>query len=296
MNRETVVTMMQQMNPFLESIVNANKITALSYFVVADSNMDHYCASVEKYARVINSTTCLENNDDYSVAGKTIDGISDSGDYQQAIIIKSMVIIAMYKDIMRNEPNNYEGCDMGNLNNVGIMTVVHEIGHAMDDANIYRMLNHVDNKILFDLNIEYDEYIEKIAYGLWGEYYAESFPYRILEPKFTTVVADGKEENLVDCIRKYSKEKQSNNIVERVYRILYFFVHCLSGLHFREQNNFDYEKYKNDEDVNPYIPFLVNVEIDMVNLAQTYPAWNKENCMKKLEQDIKDMIAFEIEY
>lgn len=295
-NRESIIFMIEQMKEYLNKIVVSYCIDSLGYFVIADSTIENYCESVKKYAKNINSETVLTNDDDYNVAGKTIDGINDAGEYQQAIIIKSMLVVAMYKDLLRNTQTvSDDSCDMGTLNNTGLVTVIHEMGHAIDDLNIYKLRGKVDCKVLFDLSKELDEYLEKVAYSLWGEYYAESFPYRILESKFTDVVDTGKEENLIECIKSYSKEKKRNAIVERVYRILYFFVHCLSSMHFRKQQSFDYAKYEKDSEINIYIPYLASVEIELIHLLENYPDWDKNNCMVGLSEKIRDMIDFEIE-
>ena len=259
-NREYIVAIMEKLDEFIRNIVSSQNLDSLRYFVVADTEIENYCDSVKYYARLLNKDTYLTNDGSYFVAGKTIEGKISGGEYVQAIIIKSGLIIGMYNDLLlRNGVPKENVPDMGDMRNIGLVTVVHEIGHAVDNANVYSLSGCIDNKLLFNLDLELDEYIEKNSYSLWGEYFAESFPYRVLGA--IDLVADNKEEQLKECIENFSKEKSRNAIVERVYRILYLYVHCIAGIHFQKITNFDYDKYTEDEIVSDYIPFLARTEI-----------------------------------
>ena len=92
---------------------------------------------------------------------------------------------------------------VGDMRNIGLVTVVHEIGHAVDNANVYSLSGCIDNKLLFNLDLELDEYIEKNSYSLWGEYFAESFPYRVLGA--IDLVADNKSISCIRCNRLSSR-------------------------------------------------------------------------------------------
>lgn len=294
-NREYIVAIMEKLDEFIKNIVSSQNLDSLRYFVVADTEIENYCDSVKYYARLLNKDTYLTNDGSYFVAGKTIEGKISGGEYVQAIIIKSGLIIGMYNDLLlRNGVPKENVPDMGDMRNIGLVTVVHEIGHAVDNANVYSLSGCIDNKLLFNLDLELDEYIEKNSYSLWGEYFAESFPYRVLGA--IDLVADNKEEQLKECIENFSKEKSRNAIVERVYRILYLYVHCIAGIHFQKITNFDYDKYTEDEIVSDYIPFLARTEIAMINLLKDYPNWNVDTCMDEMSQIIKDMIEFEKEH
>lgn len=294
-NREYIVAVMEKLDEFIRNIVSSQNLDTLRYFIVADTEIENYSASVKHYARILNKDTCLTNDGNYFVAGKTIEGITSDGEYAQAVIVKSGLIVGMYNDLLlRSGVPEENVLNMGNMKNVGLVTVVHEIGHAVDNDNVYNLLGYVNNKILFDLSSELDEYIEKSSYSLWGEYFAESFPYRILGQ--IDLVTDNKEEELKECIKTFSKEKSRNAVVERVYRILYLFVHCIAGIHFQRVENFNYEKYVDDETVAEYIPFLARTENAMINLLRGYPQWDVENCMDELVAVMSDIIEFEAEH
>ena len=208
-NREYIVAIMEKLDEFIRNIVSSQNLDSLRYFVVADTEIENYCDSVKYYARLLNKDTYLTNDGSYFVAGKTIEGKISGGEYVQAIIIKSGLIIGMYNDLLlRNGVPKENVPDMGDMRNIGLVTVVHEIGHAVDNANVYSLSGCIDNKLLFNLDLELDEYIEKNSYSLWGEYFAESFPYRVLGA--IDLVADNKEEQLKECIENFSKEKSRN--------------------------------------------------------------------------------------
>lgn len=293
-NREYFISIARELDEFIKNIVSLHNLDSLKQFVVADSDIENYGKTVEKYARLLGRETYVTNDGSYYSAGKTIEGFTAEGKYAQVIIIKSALISGMYMDLlMKNGAPQELLPDLGSLRDVGLITVIHEIGHAVDNDNVYRIRGCVNDKILYNLDVEYDEYVENTAYSLWGEYYAESFPYRILNTM--ELVADSKEEQLKDCIECFSKEKNRNAIVKRVYRILYLFVHCIARLHNQESTCFDYEKYAEDESVSDYIPFFARTEISMINMLRDYPRWDAETCMGEMGQIIREMIEFEIE-
>ena len=197
----------------------------------------------------------------------------------------------MYNDLV-NKFSNIEKKDQESFEyrDVGLVSVLHEMGHAVDNANRYEIRGSINNKILYDLDTEFDEYVESFAYSLWGEYFAESFPYQIMNQY--ELFTKGKEEQLLECVKNYSTIKNRNAIAERVYRILYFFVHCLARVHYPKFERFNYESIRCAIE---YTPFLERTEIAMLNLYKEYPCWNVTNCMNEMRNIIMDMIKFEEE-
>ena len=294
-NREDFISIVRELEEFIKTVVSSLNLDSLKYLVVADSDMDNYKKSVEKYASLLGKDAHVTNDGSYYSAGKSIEGFTAGGEYAQAIIIKSGLISGMYTDLLiKNGVPQDLLPDLGSLRDVGLLTVIHEIGHAVDNDNVYRIRGFVNDKILYNLETEFDEYVENTAYSLWGEYFAESFPYHILST--IELLAESKDEQLKDCIKCFSKEKNRNAIVERVYRILYLFLHCIARLHNQESTCFDYENYAEDENVSNYIPFLARMEIAIVNMLRDYPRWNAESCMDEIGQIIRDIIEFEKEH
>lgn len=41
--------------------------------------------------------------------------------------------------------------------------ILHEIGHASDNENQYKMFGTVNTKICYDLQFEYDQYVKQSA-------------------------------------------------------------------------------------------------------------------------------------
>lgn len=293
-NREDFISIVGELDEFIKTLVSSQNLNSLKYFVVADSDIDNYRNSVNKYARFLGKDAYVTNDGGYYVAGKSIEGFTAEGEYAQVIIIKSALISGMYIDLLiKNGVSQDVLPDYRGLRDVGLITVIHEIGHAVDNDNVYRIRGCVNEKIFYNLDVEFDEYVKNTAYSLWGEYFAESFPYRILSTM--ELVADRKEKQLKECIECFSMEKNRNAIVERIYRILYLHVHCIARSHNQDAMCFDYEKYAEDEIVSEYIPFLARLEIGIVNILRDYPRWNAESCMDDIEQIIRDMIEFEKE-
>lgn len=294
-NREYFISVARELDEFIKNVVSSQNLDSLKYLVVADSDIDNYSNSVKNYASFLGKDANVTNDGSYYSAGKSIEGFTAEGEYAQVIIIKSALFSGMYMDLLiKNGAPQEVIPDLGNLRDVGLITVIHEIGHAVDNDNVYRIRGCVNDKVCYNLDVEFEEYIENVAYSLWGEYFAESFPYHILSTM--ELMADSKEEQLKDCIESFSKEKNRNAIVERVYRILYLFIHCIARLHNQESTCFDYEKYAEDESGSDYIPFLARTEIAMINLLRDYPRWNVQTCMDEMGHIVRDMIEFEKEY
>lgn len=294
-NREYLIFIASELEEFIKTIVSSQNLDSLKYLVVADSDVDNYSNSVKKFARILGRDAHVTNDGSYYGAGKTIEGFVVAGEYAQVIIIKSTLIFGMYTDLLiKNGAPQELFSDFVNLRDVGLITVIHEIGHAVDNDNVYRIRGCVNDKIFYNLDADFDEYVENTAYSLWGEYFAESFSYRILSAM--ELVVDNKEEQLKDCIEYFSKEKNWKAIVERVYRILYLYVHSIARLHNRESTCFDYEKYAEGEIISDYIPFLIRTEMAIVKLLGAYPKWNVEYCMDEIGHIIRNMIEFEREH
>ena len=94
--------------------------------------------------------------------------------------------------------------------------IVHEIGHAVDYENRYRMFGTVNTKSFYNLGNERErqEYFLENAFSLWGEYYAETFSFKNFNK-----TPNKNEGNLLWCIDSYF-ENQVNFYLERAYRIV----------------------------------------------------------------------------
>lgn len=291
-NRECFISIAKELDKFIKNIVSSQNLDSLRYIVVADSNIENYRKSVEKYAKILGKDVYVTNDGSYNVAGKSIEGFSESGEYIQAIIIKSALVLGMYADLLtKEEVSKQFSAEYETLKNVGLATVIHEIGHAVDNANVYKIRGYLNEKIYYNLAVELEEYIVNTAYSIWGEYFAETYSYRVLSTM--ELSTPSKEEELISCMKFFSKEKNINAVVERIYRILYWFVQCIAYSHIQKLMCFDYEKYSEDEIVSAYVPFLARTEITIVNMLSEYPQWDVDICMDELVQIIKDMIEFE---
>lgn len=296
-NRDMVLQTINIIEQPIRDVVKANQLDSLKYLVVSGSNMKYFREAVDKYAKKLNMFTCLTDDNDYSAGGKTLDGIMDDGQYAQVIIVKSLVVGAIYgsmyheaileSGVYQEQIPSVKACDV-----TGWLTVFHEIGHAVDNANIYSLRHKVINKVIFNIKYEFDELIQSHAFSLWGEYYAELFA--ACKVQSVDYEDTNYEEELKKCIVSHNEEKTEVQIVGRIYNILYWFVHCIAHKHIQNGSGFYYDRFTDEYILEDYVVYLARTEIAMINLMRQYPKWNTEICMDEMSQIIKDMYEFEM--
>lgn len=277
----------------IKSIVRLYKLESLKYFVVSESEDEKFEETVDKYGKILHCCTALTNDGHYSAVGKTIMGVTEDGEFAQAIVVRSYLITAMYCDLMTRNgvPEKLLFKESG-LKDIGLVKTVHEIGHAVDNENIYKIRGKIECKVQYDLENEMEDYIEDAAYGLWGEYYAESFPFAVYQDINDLTGSEIKE--LRSCILQYSKGEKVTDEVERIYRILYLFVHCLAHVHNQTKKGFDYEIFMGEDELVAYIPYLRNIELTIVDMLGRYPNWKNTTYVQNFAEEIEKLIKFEL--
>lgn len=277
----------------IKSIVRLYKLESLKYFVVSESEDEKFEETVDKYGKILHCCTALTNDGHYSAVGKTIMGVTEDGEFAQAIVVRSYLITAMYCDLMTRNgvPEKLLFKESG-LKDIGLVKTVHEIGHAVDNENIYKIRGKIECKVQYDLENEMEDYIEDAAYDLWGEYYAESFPFAVYQDINDLTGSEIKE--LRSCILQYSKGEKVTDEVERIYRILYLFVHCLAHVHNQTKKGFDYEIFMGEDELIAYIPYLRNIELTIVDMLGRYPNWKNTTYVQNFAEEIEKSIKFEL--
>ena len=277
----------------IKSIVRLYKLESLKYFVVSESEDEKFEETVDKYGKILHCCTALTNDGHYSAVGKTIMGVTEDGEFAQAIVVRSYLITAMYCDLMTRNgvPEKLLFKESG-LKDIGLVKTVHEIGHAVDNENIYKIRGKIECKVQYDLENEMEDYIEDAAYDLWGEYYAESFPFAVYQDINDLTGSEIKE--LRSCILQYSKGEKVTDEVERIYRILYLFVHCLAHVHNQTKKGFDYEIFMGEDELVAYIPYLRNIELTIVDMLGRYPNWKNTTYVQNFAEEIEKLIQFEL--
>lgn len=277
----------------IKSIVRLYKLESLKYFVVSESEDEKFEETVDKYGKILHCCTALTNDGHYSAVGKTIMGVTEDGEFAQAIVVRSYLITAMYCDLMTRNgvPEKLLFKESG-LKDIGLVKTVHEIGHAVDNENIYKIRGKIECKVQYDLENEMEDYIEDAAYDLWGEYYAESFPFAVYQDINDLTGSEIKE--LRSCILQYSKGEKVTDEVERIYRILYLFVHCLAHVHNQTKKGFDYEIFMGEDELIAYIPYLRNIELTIVDMLGRYPNWKNTTYVQNFAEEIEKLIKFEL--
>lgn len=277
----------------IKSIVRLYKLESLKYFVVSESEDEKFEETVDKYGKILHCCTALTNDGHYSAVGKTIMGVTEDGEFAQAIVVRLYLITAMYCDLMTRNgvPEKLLFKESG-LKDIGLVKTVHEIGHAVDNENIYKIRGKIECKVQYDLENEMEDYIEDAAYDLWGEYYAESFPFAVYQDINDLTGSEIKE--LRSCILQYSKGEKVTDEVERIYRILYLFVHCLAHVHNQTKKGFDYEIFMGEDELVAYIPYLRNIELTIVDMLGRYPNWKNTTYVQNFAEEIEKLIKFEL--
>lgn len=277
----------------IKSIVRLYKLESLKYFVVSESEDEKFEETVDKYGKILHCCTALTNDGHYSAVGKTIMGVTEDGEFAQAIVVRSYLITAMYCDLMTRNgvPEKLLFKESG-LKDIGLVKTVHEIGHAVDNENIYKIRGKIECKVQYDLESEMEDYIEDAAYDLWGEHYAESFPFAVYQDINDLTGSEIKE--LRSCILQYSKGEKVTDEVERIYRILYLFVHCLAHVHNQTKKGFDYEIFMGEDELVAYIPYLRNIELTIVDMLGRYPNWKNTTYVQNFAEEIEKLIKFEL--
>lgn len=265
--------------------IEAN-IKSLKYFVIGENETDKFIETINDYSQRLNTQTFSENNSMYQVAGKTIEGLDDEGNYCQAIIIKSSVFWGFINCLGYLLENNIPISISDDIDWLGFTTVIHELGHSIDNDNIFTIQKVVNNKIEYDFSNkdEQNEYFIQSTITLWGEFFAESFlydSYSILKDK-----SDFNEKNLYDSIVSY----YGDNIDEtdRVYRILYFYVHALA------QKGKEFYKKLENTPLLEYKDFLINFGEELFLLKEKYPDWQINKDLKKIKDIYINMVLFEL--
>ena len=285
--------MKEIVEPVIKSIVRLYKLESLKYFVVSESEDEKFEETVDKYGKILHCCTALTNDGHYSAVGKTIMGVTEDGEFAQVIVVRSYLITAMYCDLMTRNgvPEELLFKESG-LKDIGLVKTVHEIGHAVDNENIYKIRGKIECKVQYDLENEMEDYIEDAVYDLWGEYYAESFPFAVYQDINDLTGSEIKE--LRSCILQYSKGEKVTDAVERIYRILYLFVHCLAHVHNQTKKGFDYEIFMGEDELVAYIPYLRNIELTIVDMLGRYPNWKNTTYVQNFAEEIEKLIKFEL--
>lgn len=292
---EHIDTINPYIKPLLDELLRGLKLASLDYFVIANSEEKNYAETVMKYASLVGTEAHITQDGTYFTAGKSLIGIDQNAKPHQAIVIKSSIWVCAALEYLSAQGQLSEEfqAQINMTKCMSLALIFHEVGHAVDHENQYNMFGVVNTKVVYDLRYEYDEYIKNTSLSLWGEYYAETFAYQIIRSKED--LTSDKETELVKCIMSYSLGTNRNALLERVYRILYYFIIRLAFIHQHSNfsSSFDYRGIGQIELVSGYIPFLVRTEKAILNLHSTYPKWDSYDRLNDLSTVFKDLLNFE---
>lgn len=294
-NIEAVETITPYIKPIIDNVLTSHNISTLDYFVIADSIEENFAEAVRKYASVVGTDTHITQDGSYFTAGKSLDGIDDNGNLHQAIIIKSANWVFAAYEYLDTQGLLKDGVleQMNIPKFLSLLLVLHEIGHAIDNEQQYKISGTVNTKVLYDLDYEYDEYVQNTALSLWGEYFAESFAFQVI--RIITKDAERTDSELEKCINAYSIGTDRNTLLNRVYRILYLFVTRIAYIHQTSnfRSTFNYSKYEENDLYGFYIPILAKTEVAILKLYRNYPRWKSYKQLGELSDIFKEFVLLE---
>ncbi len=204
----------------LQGVLEGQQLDTLDYFVVTDPEAGEFEKAVSKYAAIVGTEANVTRDGSYRAEGKTLSGLGNDGRLHQTIIITSAICrqaimeVAFMLGYLNMDEKTIHEKQLEQLYSVHL--IVHEIGHAVDYENRYRMFGTVNTKSFYNLGNERErqEYFLENAFSLWGEYYAETFSFKNFNK-----TPNKNEGNLLWCIDSYF-ENQVNFYLERAYRIV----------------------------------------------------------------------------
>ena len=281
----------------LQGVLEGQQLDTLDYFVVTDTEAGEFEKAVSKYAAIVGTEANVTRDGSYRAEGKTLSGLGIDGRLHQVIIItsaicrKAIMEVALMLGYLNIDEKTIHEEQLEQL--YGIHLILHEIGHAVDYENRYRMFGTVNTKTSYNLGNERErqEYFLENAFSLWGEYYAEAFSFKNFNK-----TPNQNEGNLRWCIDSYF-EDQVNFYLERAYRILYFFVLSMAYEHEKldHKGHMNFDRFGKDKTLVEYIPYFVQVEDAIYNLYQNYPHWCSTHDLNELVKAFTNLIQHEYE-
>lgn len=298
-NRENVCNATNMIIEEIKEKVALNNLKSLKYFVVADMDSKKYKKTVENYQKILCCNVSITSNTTYEGGGITLQGISEDKEFVQAVIVKSGIVCEMCCDLL-NKSGKYKINVPNSIKDMGLVLIYHEIGHVIDNQNIYTMRGKINDKFIYNLNThcECNEWLEENVYSLWGEYYAQCFSLRYADVTEKVYMINKKQlEDCIQsyCIESYKKEQKKKFVTERIYRIIYFFMHCLAYDHNNDNTNFNYTQFEMDARAKQYIPYMIEIETEIINMYNTYPNWKEKVYVKNFVNTIDKLFQFEME-
>lgn len=284
-NKEHFESCSKFLSDFLMQHIRSYSTSSLKYFVIADSDSDKFHNTVKYYAEQLNTECHVNDTEMYQVAGKSLEGIDNDGVYSQVIVVKSFLVLGMLSDLINLEKFlNGESIEDSNVQWIGLMTILHELGHAIDNEIIYNQTETVNLRVFFDLSKkeDYDEYFKKQAISLWSEFFAESFVFNScpLLRRMKTY----KNDEVLNCIKNYRGEGITPDA--RAHRILYLFIHVIAH---NKGVGFDYSVF---DGYKQYIDIFKEVERILFDLLDKYPNINVSNDFSDLSKVFEKLCVY----
>ena len=142
----------------LQGVLEGQQLDTLDYFVVTDPEAGEFEKAVSKYAAIVGTEANVTRDGSYRAEGKTLSGLGNDGRLHQTIIITSAICrqaimeVAFMLGYLNMDEKTIHEKQLEQLYSVHL--IVHEIGHAVDYENRYRMFGTVNTKSFYNLGNE----------------------------------------------------------------------------------------------------------------------------------------------
>lgn len=272
------------------NLLKSSNINTLKYFVVSDDNENNYKQTVFYYGSILGDESYVTTGE-YTGYGKTIDGYTINGEYIQVIVIKASVLWYYYCDLCYLYKTNLESLpSIYQKDYMGIKLVYHEIGHTWNNQDLFKNNLIDDNKSIYNLHYELDEYLLHKSKNLCCEYYAEFFMYSVLKTLDITFNINDAEATVLQCICSFNKTNNIVSVAERVNLIIYYHFHCLAYYHSIKEYNNTYIYYEDHDESKEYIPYFKDLETELIKLNSKYPIALEKNELKQMAKILKELV------
>lgn len=282
---------------FVQSLVDQLGLLSLQAVVVTGESLSDYQHAIETHAGHLSkyiNTTNDESGEGYAV----VIHASNNGKLEQIIFLRLSLFCSLYFSIYSllllapetaEEKRNFDAelSKNGVDPLFGLTCFMHEVGHALDYQHMYSIYAYEPPDKIFNLAVEYDDYIYHEGLSIWSEYYAE---------RIATLLKNDNNFSLhplVDFLNSSQYPTKLNAQVAHSYRAAYLFSHYTAHCH---ELNISAEEVKSNlqnEGLAAYCDVLTPFYILFSDLFSHVEDWNFCYDSQRIAKAFDALIKFE---
>lgn len=249
-----------------------NKIEKI---IIADNDFNNYKLTVEEMTKKVKQCSKISENG----FGVVIAGTDKNNKYTQYIVVNCAIVIGFWNYVCGKIDEYIEEYALC------YATLLHEIGHCIHYYILYSKYNYLGaTKSKYDSYNKKDleEYIYHQCITLTSEYYAQRFMNSIYKEKEW----DNTKE-ILDIINNEDFSSRASNL-NKIYRLIYFFILYISYYHANSLKPKIYEKIHNLSIRDS----LKKIENELINFYNNFE--NPKNNFKNIINIFKEI--YDIKY